>query len=416
MIYDAAVVGLGPNGLRVLACLTSMRLNVIGFERGLIGHTIRRWPDGAPVVGEQLELSVHGTSLARYCGDVECDRDAYVKYLENVQREFELNVHDKEEVISISRADASGPNSQHFLITSRSRRRTKLTGHGFSHGDHHERILQQYRANFVILAIGAFVSPRPLSAPGAWRNHVVSPEDVTMKKESKYRGKRALVVGTGLTAWLVVKALSVLGASKVVLCSSAGSVAAALGRPADFFADVGLSSWACARYGVTEADVREDAEWCARWTNSTIYTELVALRRGGVLHALPYCHVHSIQASRAHLSTLGQGLRALVADVVVVAKGMRAERRLTKSMDFGIKEADVATGETAIQGVFAVGFDPPGSGNHHAGTLPDGRSVYDNWLCWGHAGAATTCREVARRTRQMWALRARGSVRTRSDL
>merc|ERR1712232_27555 len=94
---------------------------------------------------------------------------------------------------------------------------------------------------------------------------------------------------------------------------------------------------------------------------------------------------------------MGVVLETVRADLVVICKGYLRDTSLTKTLPFAPGLINESTGETTIPGIFAIGFDIPGSGTHHYGTLPDGRIIYDNWLCWGGFAAQSTCSHLVAR-------------------
>merc|ERR1712048_1282607 len=151
-----------------------------------------------------------------------------------------------------------------------------------------------------------------------------------------------------------------------------------------------------ARYRVTDKLLQEDLEWLDNWRRVAVYQQLLAWRKMGRLEVRPKCEAVAINASHTWLRR--RTVEEVVpAELVVVAKGFQTDDNLVSSMGFPAAEVDPTTGETSLPGIFAIGFDPPGSGTHHFGRLPGGKFVYDNWLCWGGAAADATCREVALR-------------------
>ena len=46
-VYDVAVVGGGPNALRLLSCLRNQSVRVVTFEKDQVGNTIKDWYDGS---------------------------------------------------------------------------------------------------------------------------------------------------------------------------------------------------------------------------------------------------------------------------------------------------------------------------------------------------------------------------------
>ena len=107
-IYDVAVVGGGPNALRLLSCLQDQNLTVVAFEKDEVGNTIKEWYDGSvshsprhtfqigslqPVECRQCLDSVWEgrsySSTPRTCrldrGHMQhCGRDEYLGYMQRV--------------------------------------------------------------------------------------------------------------------------------------------------------------------------------------------------------------------------------------------------------------------------------------------------------------------------------------------
>jgi len=257
----------------------------------------------------------------------------------------------------------------------------------------------------VVLAIGASTTARPLRVPGGDLPHVVTVQQITPEAAQLYRRRDVAVVGSGTTAMLVVNTLCRRGARRVVLCSRLQTVRGAMGHMSHAERErQGITEWSKARYNITDELLQGDLDWLQGWREK-VRRALAACQRRGVLEVRPRCELLRVNASHVRLRRRNSARRLrrsveeeVAADLVVASRGFVTDQRLVSTMGFPAGEVDPATGETAIRGAFAVGFDPPGAGVHHYGDLPGGRLIYDNWLCWGAAAAAATCEEVARLT------------------
>mmetsp|Transcript_45670 Transcript_45670/g.146571 ORF Transcript_45670/g.146571 Transcript_45670/m.146571 type:complete len:452 (-) Transcript_45670:113-1468(-) len=419
MVFDAVVVGIGVNGLRILSCLSLYNLTVIGFEKGRVGDTIRRWPLGIPVAGTMNELSVDvELTTDRFCLNPDtCSKQAYLKYLNSVVAKRGLDVRELEEVTDVRAlplvaADASAGGAAAggeggFWVATR-----KADG---SEGG--------VRARFVVLAVGAWGDPTPLKVPGSRLPFVAYPEELTSASRDRWTGKNVLVSGSGTTALLLARSLCTRGARKVVVCTKAPTIRRALGYMSAKERDQAyVTKWARERYDVTDMVLQDDLDFMEEFRNQEVFQALQNWQRQGTLELRPVCKLQAIhedgrvelkrfdRGSRAARGTTwcvrGQGLRGSIievvdADLVVASSGHDLESLLPTRLPFPKGQVDAQTGETTIAGVFAIGFDPPGSGKHHYGILQEGKIIYDNWMCWGGFAARNTCSEIARRIRRI---------------
>lgn len=431
MLYDAAVVGLGPNGLRILACLAARNVSVVGFDRGRLGETIYRYPMGVPVVGSAQELQV-GEQPPQGCRKEQevCGRGEYLGYLHSASRRHpNADVRQWEEVIDIQpaapAADASSAGG--FSLTTARLSPPPAGGGNEGEGKKHEEEGSRgsddagrsrgsvVHARFVALAIGATNSPLPLRVPGADLPHVVFVEDLRKVEHAKIKGGEVVIAGSGITALMVAVALCKLfKAARVVVCSRQQALREAhglLGRA--WRQEQVVTPWAAKRYGITEELFEQDLDFMEEWRREVLHKEVVQWQQRGILEVRPRCQLLAVNGtSHALLRRQGWGPRALWrprrsvveltrADLVVVSHGSATEQQLVKRMGFPAGEVDASTGESTIPGVFTLGFDPPGSGIHHYGDLPGERSetIYDNWLCWGLPAAQATCDAIVKQVR-----------------
>lgn len=402
--YDVAVVGLGPNGLRVLTCLAAQGLRIIGFEQGRLGQTIRDWHVGAEAVGAHPELVVDASAawrggvgwakdsrgrserraLVKHCGrymewnDVAfCKRADFLAYMAYVCRKHDLarrGIAELRRVTSVVRDDAAGV--------------YKLT----SHHRHAPLVSAETRATYVVLATGAMSVPRRLAVPGGHLKHVLSQSDVQHTRDIE--GKAAVVVGMRESALQVSIAMVARRVRSLLLCSR--------GSRAVLEPSIGsITDWSMQRYRLSNDDWRSERVWY-RLFYLGLHRILGRWRRSGVVQLRTGCQVRSINASHVVLrlqSSGGDGKSDLAeetvpADMVVAAIGANTSYRPALLSGLGILSPTVnaTTGETSLPNLFTLGFDLPGQADHY------GQGIYENWLTWGGAAAQSTCKEIGKRS------------------
>ena len=395
VIYDVGVVGLGPNGVRALKYLKRKGLSAVGFDKGSIGTTIRRWHIGAIATAswEELALGPYAADIAQvwhFCGDQAditgladaCDRDAYIRYMEAAVSKARLLVRQHEEVVDIQSLGQPGSDSHVFQIA------TIRAEDG---------ALSKTHARLVLLAVGNEGVGKGLGMRGSELPHVITHELV---QSQSYAGVSAVIVGGthSETAAQVSRELCLRGAKQVVICDYGyRNLSSATGT-----GDRGtITSWARERYNVTDWLYDGEMEWYDRFFE-LIQLELRTWRERGVLMMQQDCEVSSINASHATLnlsvassvgspgSVDGSTLWTTAADLVIAAIGGVRDQPLLTAMGFPSAAVSAATGETSLAGVFAVGFDLPGQKDHDS-------CIYDNWFSWGLPAVLSTCEAVVSR-------------------
>ncbi len=162
-VYDVAIVGCGPTGIGAAWSAKSNGLNYLALEKDTAASTIRTFPRGKFVQASPIELDEYGSFY------LEGDRtkEELVEKWEEMLRTMQLQINEREEVISISRAD------ELFEIATRPGK--------------------SFKARYVVLAIGVRGTPRKLNVDGETADRVfyglIEPEE--------FKDKRVLVVGGG---------------------------------------------------------------------------------------------------------------------------------------------------------------------------------------------------------------------------
>jgi thioredoxin reductase len=162
-VYDVAIVGCGPTGIGAAWSAKSNGLNYLALEKDTAASTIRTYPRGKFVQATPIELQEFGSFY------LEGDRtkEELVEKWEEMLRTMQLQINEREEVISINRAGES------FEIATQPGKR--------------------FKARYVVLAIGTRGAPRKLRVESETADRVfynlIDPEE--------FKDKRVLVVGGG---------------------------------------------------------------------------------------------------------------------------------------------------------------------------------------------------------------------------
>lgn len=178
------IVGAGPAGLAVAACLKRRGLRARLFERGETpGWSWSRHYESLRLHTTRALSGLPGFPLR--CATAYPRRDEFLAYLAAYSRKFDLDIDLGREVTAVERdGDA-------WRIE---------TANGTC------------RARHVVLATGFFAVPREPEWPGRslFRGRFLRPEQV--ERESSWEGRRVLVVGLGNTAADLVPVLCQRGA------------------------------------------------------------------------------------------------------------------------------------------------------------------------------------------------------------
>ncbi|MEN9935661.1 MAG: hypothetical protein RLZZ387_2240 [Chloroflexota bacterium] len=146
--YEVTIIGAGPIGIELAACLRRAGVDYLHLDSGQIGHTLTWWPRNTSFFSttERLELAgvpIQNGHQGRVTGE------EYLAYLRAIVEQLDLRVRTFEPVTGLERGE------QGFSITTSARGGER-----------------QYRSRRVVLAIGDMHVPHRLGIPGEDLPHV----------------------------------------------------------------------------------------------------------------------------------------------------------------------------------------------------------------------------------------------------
>ena len=338
--HDVAIIGGGPNALRLLVCLRDEGIRVVAFEREKVGHTVAQWYDGSvshsarhtfqignlvPKECQQCLDSVwegtynkEGTQRKSECtwdnGHMHCGRDEYMAYMQRVVKTYELKLCEHERVASVER----------LIVPSSANNRSTLFRLTTNRGAE----TRAYAASNVVLAFGAISYPRPMELTGRMEGAKISK---ILGPADDYSGKHVLVVGTGPSGMETAVRLctSAYNAAHVTLASRSPRLMYAY----NLYLNESLSR------------IRAHTG-SGRMTLSLRSTLITANATHATLAVQP-----AARGSRAAAASV-----VLRADSIITAVGFTSDTALIKSVGVtdGLIKKD--TCETSMRGVYNVGI------------------------------------------------------------
>lgn len=180
-MFDIAIVGAGPAGLSASLTAQQYGLRYVTLEQGEIASTIRQYPRQKFLMAEPIQIPLYGTL---YVGDG--TKEALLSVWEAIIANTGVQIRTNEKVELVQR------NSSGFHVRT-------------AHSD--------YRARYVVLAMGKRGTPRKLGIPGEHLPKV----SYRLIEADTYIGKDILVVGGGDSAVEAAIALSRAGKNQVTL-------------------------------------------------------------------------------------------------------------------------------------------------------------------------------------------------------
>jgi thioredoxin reductase len=173
-IYDVAVIGCGPAGIAAGTTAKSKGLSYLAIEKATPASTIKNYPRGKFVQSTPLDIAEYGEL---YMED-DTSKEGLIKKWEEMLHQTGLQVLEREEVVAVAKKDDL------FEVTTNSRK--------------------NFKARFIVMAIGVRGSPRRLNLAGETAERVF----YNLVEPDEYKDKRILVVGGGNAGAEVAQALS----------------------------------------------------------------------------------------------------------------------------------------------------------------------------------------------------------------
>src|SRR3954454_20568856 len=140
--YDIAIIGAGPIGLELAACLKRAGVDYIHFDAQQIGYTLTWWPRNTSFFSTTERLAIAGVAIQNN-HQQRITGEEYLAYLRGVVEQFDLKINNYEPVIDLSST------TEGYAITTR-----RLTGE------------RRYLSRRVVLAVGDMHWPNRLGIPG----------------------------------------------------------------------------------------------------------------------------------------------------------------------------------------------------------------------------------------------------------
>jgi thioredoxin reductase (NADPH) len=165
--YEVAIVGAGPIGIELAACLARAGVPYLHLDSSQIGHTLTWWPRNTSFFSTTERLAIAGIPVpsitqGRITGE------EYLAYLRAVVEQLDLRINTFEPVVAITRAHDG------FRLAT-----APLAGQ------------RSYSARRVVLAIGDMRWPNPVGIPGEELPHVSH----YFRDPHDYFRRRLLIVG-----------------------------------------------------------------------------------------------------------------------------------------------------------------------------------------------------------------------------
>lgn len=173
-VCDVLIAGCGPSGLGATATAKALGLRYITLERMTPASTLRTYPRTKLVQATPIDISEYGSFFLE--GDA--TREDLVLEWEKIIAQAGLIVRDREELASISQDDS------YFRVKT---------------AQQHE-----FKARFVVLAMGVRGHPRHLDVPGETKERVY----YQLIEPTEFQKRRILIVGGGNSGAEVAQALA----------------------------------------------------------------------------------------------------------------------------------------------------------------------------------------------------------------
>jgi thioredoxin reductase (NADPH) len=189
--YDVAIIGAGPIGLELAACLKRAGVDYIHFDTQQIGYTLTWWPRNTSFFSTTERLAIAGVPIQNN-HQQRITGEEYLSYLRGVVELFDLQVNSYEPVIAIK--------LQGDLATERTERIEQGRIDSFSEHSVAESFMlttrplageRHYYSRRIVLALGDMHWPNRLGIPGEDLPHVAH----YFRDPHDYFRRRLLIVG-----------------------------------------------------------------------------------------------------------------------------------------------------------------------------------------------------------------------------
>jgi thioredoxin reductase (NADPH) len=178
--HDTAIIGAGPIGIELAACLKRAGVDTIHFDANQIGYTISWWPRNTHFFSTTERLAIAGVPIQNNHQQRITGED-YLAYLRGIVEMFDLQINTFERVVAIER-----------------------TADGFVLETQNQAGTHNYSCSQVIFAIGDMEFPNLVQIPGEELPHVSH----YFRDPHDYFRRRLLIVGgknsaaeTALRCW-----------------------------------------------------------------------------------------------------------------------------------------------------------------------------------------------------------------------
>jgi len=202
--YDVAIIGAGPIGLELAACLTRAGVDYIHFDAQQIGYTLTWWPRNTSFFSTTERLAIAGVPIQNN-HQQRITGEEYLSYLRGVVEQFDLKINSYEPVIAIERReDSATENTELGRMNSFSMSSVRSVAESFMLTTRALAGERHYHSRRIVLAVGDMHWPNRLGIPGEDLPHVAH----YFRDPHDYFRRRLLIVGgknsaaeTALRCW-----------------------------------------------------------------------------------------------------------------------------------------------------------------------------------------------------------------------
>jgi thioredoxin reductase (NADPH) len=192
--YDVAIIGAGPIGLELAACLKRAGVDYIHFDSHQIGYTLTWWPRNTNFFSTTERLAIAGVPIQNN-HQQRITGEEYLAYLRAVVEQFDLKINTYEQVIAIKRAGdfatAGTESMQGNRVDSFSVASVRSVANAFVLTTRRLAGERLYSVRQVVLAVGDMHWPNRLYIPGEDLPHVSH----YFRDPHDYFRRRLLIVG-----------------------------------------------------------------------------------------------------------------------------------------------------------------------------------------------------------------------------